>query len=148
MPSSTTVQNISFDFAGYLRRSYGWRLQVHRSFGVQDEVEQAAVAVVALKLNFKRGGKVQGLRRSGEPRLDVVGLLGHAQPPIEVFILIMNLLLVVGDQGLLRHIRLIIQVPWRDAVVLESAHFGMLEVDVAVVGLDVVRGRICGRAVG
>ena len=111
-------------------------------------MEQAAVAVVALELDFKRGGKVQGLRSSGEPRLDVVGLLGHAQPPLEVVILIVDLLTVVGGQDLLRDIRRIIQVPCRDTAVLESAHFEMLEVDVAVVGFDVVRGRICGRAVG
>lgn len=111
-------------------------------------MEQAAVAVVALELDLKRGGKVQRLRSSGEPRLDVVGLLGHAQLPAEILILVVDLLTVVGGQDLLRDIRRIIQVPRRDAAVLESAHFEMLEVDVAVVGFDVVRGRICGRAVG
>lgn len=111
-------------------------------------MEQAAVAVVALELDLKRGREVQGLRSCGEARLDIVGLLGHAQPPIELVILVADLLTVVGGQDLLRDIRRIIQVPWRDAGVLESAHFEMLEVDVAVVGFDVVRGRICGRVVG
>ena len=98
--------------------TYGRWFKVDRSVRVQDEVEQGAVVVVRLELDLKGRRVVKGLGCGSESGLDVVGLLSHAHSSVVVLALVLDLLLVVGNHGLLLAIGLIVD--------LESGHNGWL----------------------
>lgn len=46
--------------------THGWRLEVDGALRVEDEVEQAAVGVIALELDLERCGEVEGLGGGGQ----------------------------------------------------------------------------------
>lgn len=91
-------------------------------------MEQAAVGVIALELDLERGGEVEGLGGGGKPRLDIVCLLSHSQG-VDLLkllhaILILDLLLVIGDQSFLLHIA-VIESARRGAAVLIGSHLAV-----------------------
>lgn len=87
-------------------------------------MEQAAVGIVALEFDIEWCRKVEGLGGGGKSSLDVVGLLGHGQR-VDLFqlhaIFILDLLLVVGDQGLLLHIT-VVESSRRSCTILIGGH--------------------------
>lgn len=88
-------------------------------------MEQAAVRIVALKLDFQRRGKVEWLGGGDEPGLDIVGLLGHGHGADLLQlgpILVLDLLLVVVDEGLLLDVAIVIHGAHLALPVLEAAH--------------------------
>lgn len=108
-------------------QTHGGGLEVDGALRVEDEVEQAAVRVVALELDFKRGRKVEGLGGGNEAGLDVVGLLGHGQGAdlLELeAILVLDLLLVVGNQCFLLDVA-VIEGSRRSCAVLVGSHVGV-----------------------
>lgn len=87
-------------------------------------MEQAAVGIVALELDIEGCRKVEGLGGGGKSSLDVVGLLSHSQR-VDLLqlhaILILDLLLVIGDQGFLLHIA-VVERSRRSCAVLVGGH--------------------------
>lgn len=90
-------------------------------------MEQAAVGIVALELDIERCREVEGLSCGGKSSLDVVGLLGHGQR-VDLLqfhtILILDLLLVIGDQGFLLHIA-VVERSRRSCTVLVGGHIAV-----------------------
>lgn len=95
---------------GWGRATHGRRLEINRSFGVENEMKQAAVGVIALELDIEGCREVEGLGGGGKSSLDVVGLLGHGQR-IDLLqlhaIFVLDLLLVIGNQGFLLHVAIV-----------------------------------------
>lgn len=87
-------------------------------------MEQAAVGVVALELDLKGCGEVEGLGGGGKSRLNVVRLLGHGQRVdlLELLqaIFVLDLLLVVSDEGFFLHIAVVESARRRSAVLVGS----------------------------
>lgn len=107
--------------------THRWGLEIDRAFGVEDEVKQAAVGIVALELDLEGRGEVERLRGSCQARLDVVGLLGHGEGvdllQLLQAVLILDLLLVIGDQGLFLHIA-VVEGSRRSCAILIGSHRG------------------------
>jgi hypothetical protein len=95
-------------FCGVWFRPYGWWLQIDWSVRVQDEMEQAAVVVIALEFDLKRRREIKRLSSSRKSSLNVVCLLSHAHAAVKLGILKLDLLLVLGDQDFLLDVRLIV----------------------------------------
>ena len=89
-------------------------------------MEQAAVGVVARELDLKTGRVVEGLGGSGKARLDVVGLGGEGElGGLGIVLLILDLLLVVVDEGLLLDVRIGVDGAGGRLRLLEGAHAGL-----------------------
>lgn len=97
------------------------RLEIDGALRVEDEVEQTAVGVVALELDIERRREVERRSGGGESALDVVGLLSHGQR-VDLLqlqaILVLDLLLVVGDQSFLLNIAVVEDTRRRRAVLI------------------------------
>lgn len=109
--------------------THGWGLQVDGAFRVQDEVEEVAVGVVALELDLERRGEVQRLGSGDKSRLNIIGLLGHGQGAdalqlLAHAILVLDLLLVIIDQGFLLDVAVVLHGADWPLAVLEGAHGG------------------------
>ena len=106
--------------------TYGWGLQIDRTLGVEDEVEKTAVLVVAGELGLEGCREVQRLGGLCEAGLYVVGLLGHGEAGglVVEAVLISDLLLVVGDEGLFLDVAVVLYGADRRHAVLESCHVG------------------------
>lgn len=106
------------------RATYGRRLEIDGSLRVEDEMEQAAVGIVALKLDVEGCREVEGLGGGGKSSLDVVGLLSHGQR-VDLFqlhaILVLDLLLVVSDKSFLLHIA-VVESSRRSCTILVGGH--------------------------
>lgn len=89
-------------------------------------MKEVAVGLVALELDLQRSREVEGLRGGGESRLDVVGLLSHCHgaDALEVLhaILVLDLFLIVGDEGFLFDIAVIFHGTHGRRTVSEAAH--------------------------
>lgn len=100
-------------------------LEIDGALGVQDEVEQAAVRIVALELGLEGGLEVEGLSSLDKSGLDIVGLLGEVQGggAAEIItILVLNMLLVLGHESLLLDVAVVIDGAGRSHAVLVSSH--------------------------
>lgn len=84
-------------------------------------MEQAAVRVVALKLDLERRRKVEGLGSLDEASLDVVGLGGAVGLAELLAVLVLDLLAVVVDKGLLLDVAVDVNGA-RGRAVLEGSH--------------------------
>lgn len=89
-------------------------------------MEQAAVVVVTRELGLERSREVQRLRRSSESTLDVVGLLCHAHLVALhlVHSLVLDLLSVVGREGLFLDVGVVVDVACWSTAILKGAHVG------------------------
>jgi hypothetical protein len=105
--------------------TYRRRLDVDGTLAVEDKVEQAAVRIVALELGLEGSGEVEGLRGSNEAGLDIIGLLSHGQG-VDLLelgaIFVLDLLLVVGNKGLLLNVAVVVHGADLALAVLVTAH--------------------------
>lgn len=88
-------------------------------------MEQTAVRIVALELGLERGLEVERLSSLDETGLNIVGLLGQVERggAAEVIaILVLDVLLVLGHQGLLLDIAIVIEGAGRSHAVLVGSH--------------------------
>lgn len=82
-------------------------LEVDGAVGVEDEVEQVAVAVVAGNLGLEGGTVFERLSSGGELSLEILRAAGSNSLEF-VVVAVLNLLLVVVGQSLLLDIRVIL----------------------------------------
>lgn len=82
-------------------------LEVDGAVGVEDEVEQVAVAVVAGNLGLEGGTVFEGLSSGGELCLEVLRTAGSDSLEF-VIVGVLDLLLVVAGQNLLFDVRVVL----------------------------------------
>lgn len=121
---SPSIHQILYIFPGTTNRR---RLEINRTFRVQDKVEHAAISIVTLELGLEGGLEIERLSGLNKSSLDIVGLLGHGQRICLaqfLAILILDLLLVLGHQGLLLNIAVVADGAGGSRTVLISCHRG------------------------
>jgi hypothetical protein len=88
-------------------------------------MEQAAVLIVALELDFKGSRKIERLSSLNKTGLEIVGLLGHGQGvglAQLLAVLVLDMLLVLGHKSLLLDIAVIVNCTGRGHAVLVARH--------------------------
>lgn len=103
-------------------------LEVDGALGVEDEVEEAAVGVVALELDVESGRVLERLGSGRQTGLDVIGRLNHARRPlvavVHAILVLLLLLPVLGNEGLLLNIAVVVASAGGRRAVLVGAHGG------------------------